>query len=95
MLLPTSFPAILVNANMGIAVSMASAICPFNLQEVCETTIAYLKNPACDLNETLKGPDFPGGGYLIDNQDELDKVYRTGRGSFRVRAKYQLDPSAG
>ena len=90
-LFPTTFPSVLVNANVGIAVSMASAICPFNLAEVCETTIALLRNPAHDVAETLKGPDFPGGGTIIHNQDELQKIYDTGRGSVRVRARYSFD----
>ena len=64
-LLPATFPSVLVNANMGIAVSMASNICPFNLAELCETVIALMKDPAHDILSTLKGPDFPGGGYLI------------------------------
>lgn len=93
LLLPTTFPSILVNANVGIAVSMASSICPFNLQEVCETAIAYLKNPNCDISETLKGPDFPGGGYLIQKPEDLEKIYRTGRGSVKVRCRYSYDKS--
>ncbi|PWM98583.1 MAG: topoisomerase IV [Massilioclostridium sp.] len=93
LLLPTTFPSILVNANVGIAVSMASSICPFNLQEVCETAIAYLKNPDCEISETLKGPDFPGGGFLVQNQEELEKIYRTGRGSAKVRCRYAYDKS--
>ncbi len=90
-LLPVSFPSILVNANVGIAVSMASAICPFNLKEVCETTIALLKNKEHNVAETLKGPDFPGGGLMLYNADELEKIYRTGRGSVKVRARYTYD----
>lgn len=90
-LLPTSFPSILTNSNVGIAVSMASSICSFNLQEICETTISLLKNPEHDLSETLKGPDFPGGGYLIYNADEFNKIYNTGRGSVKVRSKYSYD----
>lgn len=92
-LLPTTFPSILVNSNVGIAVSMASAICPFNLQEVCEATIAFMKNSECDLTEILKGPDFPGGGFLVQNPSELEKIYRTGRGSIRVRSRYNYDKS--
>ena len=91
LLLPVTFPSILVNANVGIAVSMASAICPFNLKEVCETTVALLKNKEHNISETLKGPDFPGGGYILYNAEELEKIYRTGRGSVRVRARYQYD----
>ena len=94
-LFPTTFPAVLVNSNMGIAVSMASAICPFNLAEVCETTVQLLKDPNADISQTLKGPDFPGGGFLLYDAEELRKVYETGRGSLRIRARYQVDKSAG
>lgn len=90
-LLPVSFPAIIVNSNVGIAVGMASAICPFNLAEVCETTIALLKNPQHDLIDTLKAPDFPGGGYIVYREQELRKIYETGRGGFRVRSRYTYD----
>ena len=93
-LFPASFPSILVNSNVGIAVSMASSVCPFNLAEVCETCIALIKNPDHDIITTLKGPDFPGGGYFIYNEQELMKVYNTGRGSLKVRAKYNYDKSA-
>ena len=88
-LLPTSFPNILVSANSGIAVGMASQFCGFNLKEVCDTTIAYLKNPSCDLTETLLAPDFPTGGELICDPAVLRDIYDTGRGSVRVRAKYR------
>ena len=88
-LLPTTFPNILVSANSGIAVGMASQFCGFNLKEVCETTIAYLKNPDCDLTETLLAPDFPTGGQLICDPDALRDIYDTGRGSVRVRARYR------
>ena len=88
-LLPTTFPNILVSANSGIAVGMASQFCGFNLKEVCETTVAYLKNPECDLTATLLWPDFPTGGELICDPDALREVYDTGRGSVRVRAKYR------
>lgn len=88
LLLPTRFPNILVSNNLGIAVGMASSICGFNLNEVCDTTIAYLKNPDCDLAETLKAPDFPTGGELILDPGQMAEIYRTGRGSFRVRAKW-------
>ncbi len=91
LLLPVTFPSILVNANVGIAVSMASAICPFNLREVCETTIALLKNKEHPIAETLKGPDFPGGGLMLYDADELEKIYRTGRGSVKIRARYTFD----
>ncbi len=92
-LLPTTFPSILVNSNVGIAVSMASNICPFNLREICETTIALLKNPEHDVMETVKGPDFPGGGFLIYDRGELQKAVDTGRGSFKIRSKYGYDKS--
>ena len=88
-LLPTTFPNILVSANSGIAVGMASQFCGFNLKEVCDTTIAYLKNPACDLTETLLAPDFPTGGELICDPASLRDIYDTGRGSVRVRARYR------
>jgi len=94
-LLPAAFPSVLVNSNMGIAVSMASNICPFNLQEVCETCIALMKNPNHDILSTLKGPDFPGGGFLLYDEDELRKIYETGRGSVKLRAKWNFDKSAG
>ncbi|MCI8479585.1 MAG: topoisomerase IV [Oscillibacter sp.] len=88
-LLPTTFPNILVSANSGIAVGMASQFCGFNLKEVCDTAIAYLKNPDCDLSETLLAPDFPTGGSLICDPAVLRDIYNTGRGSVRVRAKYR------
>lgn len=90
-LLPTTFPSILINSNVGIAVSMASNICSFNLKEVCETAIALLKNPDHDVLETIKGPDFPGGGYLVYDRNELKKALDTGRGSLKIRAKYRYD----
>lgn len=90
-LLPTTFPSILVNSNVGIAVSMASCICPFNLKEICESTIALLKNPDHDISETLQGPDFPGGGYMIYDRDEVNRAIATGRASFKIRAKYNVD----
>ena len=88
-LLPTTFPNILVSANSGIAVGMASQFCGFNLKEVCDTTVAYLKNPNCDLTETLLAPDFPTGGELICDPAALNEIYNTGRGSVKVRAKYR------
>ena len=88
-LLPTTFPNILVSANSGIAVGMASQFCGFNLKEVCETAVAYLKNPDCDLTETLLAPDFPTGGELICDPAALQEIYNTGRGSVKVRAKYR------
>ena len=90
-LFPATFPTVLVNANVGIAVSMASSVCPFNLAEVCETTIAVLKNPKHDILSTLKGPDLPGGGFLFYNETELQKIYDTGRGSVTVRAKWNYN----
>ena len=88
-LLPTTFPNVLVSSNMGIAVGMASNICGFNLGEVCDTTAAYLKNPNCDLMATLKAPDFPTGGELLYDERELSAIYETGRGSFKVQARWR------
>ncbi|MBQ4239791.1 MAG: topoisomerase IV [Oscillospiraceae bacterium] len=88
-LLPATFPSVLVNSNLGIAVGMASSICPFNLAEVCETTVALLKDPGHDISLTLKAPDFPGGGILLRDPDVLREVYENGRGSFRIRSKYE------
>jgi len=93
-LFPSTFPSVLVNSNVGIAVSMASSVCPFNLAEVCETCIALIKNPSHDILSTLKGPDFPGGGYYVYNEPELAKIYETGRGSMKIRAKYNYDKAA-
>lgn len=90
-LLPTVFPNILVNPNQGIAVGMASNICSFNLKEVCEATIAYIKNDEADLMEYLKAPDFPTGGDVIYNEQEFRNIYETGRGSFKIRARYRFD----
>ncbi|MBC7765583.1 MAG: topoisomerase IV [Hyphomonadaceae bacterium] len=91
MLLPAAFPHILVNPNQGIAVGMASNICSFNLREICETTIAYLEDEGVDIMKTLLAPDFSTGGQLIYKQNELREIYYTGRGSFKVRAKYRHD----
>ena len=88
-LLPTTFPNVLVSSNMGIAVGMASNICGFNLAEVCDTTTAYLKNPNCDLMANLKAPDFPTGGELLYDERELSAIYETGRGSFKVQARWR------
>ena len=88
-LLPTTFPNVLVSANQGIAVGMASNLCGFHLGEVCDATVAYLKNPNCDLTATLKAPDFPTGGELLYDAEELSAIYRTGRGSFKVQAKWR------
>ena len=91
LLFPVTFPTILVNNNLGIAVGMASNICSFNLEEVCETTIALLKDPEHDILSTLKAPDFPGGGQLIYRREDLEKIYDTGRGSVKVRSVYTYD----
>lgn len=88
-LLPTTFPNVLVSANQGIAVGMASNLCGFNLGEVCDAAIARMKDPNADLLSLLKAPDFPTGGELLYNESELRQVYETGRGSFRVRAKWR------
>ncbi len=93
-LLPTTFPSVLLNANIGIAVSMASNICPFNLNELCKTTINLIKDPDFDLHETLQGPDFSSGGFIIYDKEALDKIYKTGRGSIKVRSKYEYDKSS-
>ena len=90
-LFPVTFPSILVNYNVGIAVGMASQICPFRLSEICETTIKLIKDPEHDILSTLPAPDFAGGGLIIYDKDELTKIYETGRGSIRVRAKYRYD----
>lgn len=90
-LLPSTFPSVLVNSNVGIAVSMASAVCSFNLAEICETTIALIRNPEHNILSTLKGPDFPGGGFMLYDEEELEKIYRTGRGSVKIRSRYQFD----
>ena len=90
-LLPATFPSILVNSNVGIAVSMASAVCSFNLTEICEGTIGLIKDPEYNLFSVLKGPDFPGGGEMIYDEAELEKIYRTGRGSVKIRSKYNYD----
>ena len=93
-LLPATFPSVLVNANTGIAVGMASSICPFNLSEVCQTTIALMRDPQHEVASTLIAPDFPGGGQIIYDRPVLEEIYRTGRGSFHVRARYSYDSSA-
>ena len=92
-LLPVSFPSVLVNTNSGIAVGMASNICSFNLKELCDTTIGLIKNPDFDVFETLKAPDFIGGGQIIYDRAALEEVYNTGRGSIKIRAKYSYDKS--
>ena len=93
-LLPASFPSILVNPTTGIAVGMACNICSFNLAEVCRTAIALMQDPQADLFQTLQAPDFPGGGQLIFDRAQMEKIYSTGRGSFRVRSKYSFDKAA-
>ena len=90
-LLPTTFPNVLVSANQGIAVGMASNLCGFNLGEVCDTTIAFLKNPNHDIMSTLKAPDLPTGGELLYDAYALGEIYRTGRGSFKVRSKWRYN----
>jgi len=88
-LLPTTFPNVLVSANTGIAVGMASSLCGFNLNEVCQTTIGYLRDSNHNIMESLKAPDFPTGGELIYSAEEIEGIYRTGRGSFKVRARWR------
>jgi len=93
-LLPTTFPNVLVSANQGIAVGMASNLCGFNLGEVCDAAIAYMKDPNCDLMGILKAPDFPTGGELLYDGAEMAQIYATGRGSFKVRGRWRYDRSA-
>ena len=88
-LLPTTFPNVLVSNNTGIAAGMASNICGFNLREVCETTKAFIRNPNCDLLETLPAPDFPTGGEILYRPTEMAAIYKSGRGSFKVRARWK------
>ncbi|MDO4731636.1 MAG: DNA topoisomerase (ATP-hydrolyzing) subunit A [Clostridia bacterium] len=90
-LLPAKFPSVLVNANTGIAVGMASSVCPFNLGEVCKTAIKLIKHPKADIMSTLIAPDFPGGGNIIYDKEQLQNIYNTGRGSIKVRAEYLYD----
>ncbi len=92
-LLPVAFPNILVNPNQGIAVGMASNICSFNLREVCDATIAYMKNPNCDITEIMPAPDFPLGAELLYDKEQMREIYETGRGSFKMRAVYEYDKS--
>ena len=92
-LLPVTFPTVLCNVTTGIAAGMASSIASFNIREVCETTIALMKNKAHVISDTLSAPDFVGGGYVIYDKDELEKIYETGKGSVKVRAKYSYDKS--
>ena len=88
-LLPTSFPNVLVSANTGIAAGMASSICGFNLNEVCETAISYLRDPDADLFATMPAPDFSTGGEIVYSRAEMESIYATGRGSFRIRARWR------
>lgn len=90
-LLPATFPSVLVNANQGIAVGMASNLCSFNLKEICDATVAYIKNENVDFIQYIKGPDFSTGGYLIYNENDIREIYESGRGGFKVRAKYRYD----
>ncbi len=96
-LLPTSFPNILVSPNLGIAVGLASSICSFNLVEICDATIALLRSPRTDIEKLLdivKAPDFPGGGYVVYDREQMKKVYETGKGPIKLRAKYAYDKDA-
>ncbi len=90
-LFPATFPSVLVNANQGIAVGMASNLCSFNLKEICDATVAYIKDENADLIQYIKAPDFSTGGCLIYNEREMRTIYKTGRGGFKVRAKYNYD----
>ncbi len=92
-LLPASFPSVLINANTGIAVGMASSICPFNLQEICDTTIAIMKDPEHDVMTTIQAPDFPGGGQIIFDENTMRQIFATGRGGIKVRSRYTYDKS--
>ena len=96
-LLPTTFPNILVSPNLGIAVGMACSICSFNLGEICDATIALLKNPNTSIDRLLDimpAPDFPGGGQIIYDYEQMKSIYETGDGSFKIRSRYSYDPSA-
>ncbi len=93
-LLPTSFPNVLVSANLGIAVGMASNLCGFNLAEVCQATVEFLRDPEADLLSIMPAPDFPTGGEILYDRSEMEEIYRTGRGSFRVRAKWRYDKAS-
>lgn len=93
-LLPVSFPNILVNPNQGIAVGMASNICSFNLSEICEATIQLMKDPESDIMNVLKAPDFSTGGEILYDEEVMRDIYQTGRGSFKIRAKYEYDKKA-
>ncbi|MBQ8546575.1 MAG: topoisomerase IV [Clostridia bacterium] len=96
-LLPTTFPNILISSNLGIAVGLASSICSFNLQEICDATIAILRSPRTDIEKILdivKAPDFPGGAYVVYDREQMKKVYETGKGPIKLRAKYVYDAEA-
>ncbi len=93
-LLPTTFPNVLVSANLGIAVGMASNLCGFNLTEVCQAAIEYIRDPETDLLGIMPAPDFPTGGEILYDRAEMEEIYRTGRGSFRVRAKWRYDKAS-
>lgn len=93
-LLPAAFPSVLVNANTGIAVGMASSICPFNLAEVCTTAAELIRDPKHDIFTTMQAPDFPGGGQIIFDRAAMEQIYKTGRGSIKVRSRYTYDKSA-
>ena len=90
-LLPSAYPNVLVNTSQGIAVGMASNLCSFNLSEVCDTAIALIKDKDADIHQTLKGPDFSTGGALLYDRAEMEAIYKTGRGGFKLRAKYSVD----
>lgn len=90
-LFPVTFPSVLVNSNMGIAVGMASNICSFNLKEICDTTIALIKDKDADIMETVKAPDFIGGGQILYDEALMRSIYNSGRGSFKIRSKYKYD----
>ena len=90
-LLPAAFPSVLVNSNQGIAVGMASNLCSFNLQEICEATVQFINNSDVDFVQLVKAPDLSTGGQLIYNEKDIREIYNTGRGSFKVRAKYRYD----
>lgn len=92
-LFPVTFPSVLVNANMGIAVGMASNICSFNLKEVCDATVGLIKDADFDINDAVRAPDFIGGGQIVYDEAQMREIFRTGRGSFKVRAKYAYDKS--
>ena len=92
-LLPVTFPSVLVNANTGIAVGMASSVCSFNLREICDTTAALIRDPDHDIFSTLPAPDFSGGGQIVYNEQALKDIYETGRGSIKVRSEYTYDKS--